>query len=47
MTRAEELLRKAVLHDQAAILLREDADRHEDEAKKLREQAAKEKKPDE
>ncbi len=40
MTPREELLRRALLHDQAAILLREDADRHEVDAKRLREEAA-------
>lgn len=39
MTPREELLRKALLHDQAAVLLRQDADRHEADAKRLREEA--------
>ena len=47
MTRTDELFRKAVLHDQAAQLLREDADRHEAEAKELRDQATREKPTDE
>lgn len=42
MTPREELLRRALLHDQAAELLRQDGDRHEAEARKLREEAAKE-----
>jgi hypothetical protein len=41
MTAREEFNRKALLHDQAAQLLRTDADRHEAEAKKLRDQATK------
>ncbi len=40
MTHVEELHRKALLHDQAAELLRQDAERHEAEAKRLREEAA-------
>ncbi len=40
MTTKEIIERKALLHDQAAQLLQEDADRHETEAKKLREEAA-------
>lgn len=40
MTEYEELNRKALLHDQAAVLLRQDADRHEAEAKRPREKAA-------
>lgn len=40
MTPREELLRKALLHDQAAELLRMDAERHESDAKQLREEAA-------
>lgn len=40
MTEREELLRRAVLQDQATVLLRQDADRHEAEAKRLREEAA-------
>lgn len=40
MTHTEELYRKAMLHDQAAELLRQDAERHEAEAKRLREEAA-------
>jgi hypothetical protein len=39
MTAREELTRKALLHDQAAYLLRQDAERHESEAKRLREEA--------
>lgn len=39
MTARDEFLRKATLHDQAAILLRQDADRHEEEAKFLRDKA--------
>lgn len=39
MNQREKLLRKAVLHDQAATLLRQDAERHEAEAKKLRAEA--------
>lgn len=39
MTTKETLERKALLHDQAAQVLREDADRHESEAKRLREEA--------
>ena len=40
MTEREELLRRALLQEQAATLLREDADRREAEARKLREEAA-------
>jgi hypothetical protein len=40
MAPCEELHRKAMLHDQAAELLRADAERHEAEAKRLREEAA-------
>ena len=40
MNQIEELRRRALLQDQAAELLREDADRHEAEARKLREEAA-------
>lgn len=40
MTPREELLRKALLHDQAAELLREESARHEAEAQKLQEEAA-------
>jgi hypothetical protein len=40
MTHHEELHRKALLHDQAAQLLRADAECHESEAKRLREEAA-------
>ena len=43
MTPREELLRKAMLHDQAAELLRIEAERHETEAAELREEAAREK----
>jgi len=35
MTEEDELLRRALLHRQAAMLLRLDADRHEWEAKAL------------
>ena len=41
MTAKETLERKALLHDQAAFCLRQDADRHESEAKRLREEAEK------
>lgn len=40
MTPREELHRRVLLHDQAAELLRQDVDRHESEAKRLREEAA-------
>ncbi|MCX5831173.1 MAG: hypothetical protein NT140_04690 [Deltaproteobacteria bacterium] len=40
MTPNEELHRKALLHDQAAELLRQDALDHEAKAKRLREEAA-------
>lgn len=40
MTPHEELLRRAFLHEQAAALLRQDVDRHEADAKRLREEAA-------
>jgi len=40
MTPCELLERKAFLHDQAAFLLRADAERHESEAKCLKEEAA-------
>ena len=40
MTPREELHRKALLHDQAAELLRADANRHEADAKRLRAEAA-------
>jgi hypothetical protein len=40
MSKIEELLRRAVLQDQVAILLRQDADAHEVTARKLREEAA-------
>ncbi len=46
MTPREELNRKALLHDQAAGLLRQDADCHEPEAKRLREEAAHLKEPE-
>lgn len=36
----DDLLRRSVLHDQAATLLRREVDRHEAEAKRLREEAA-------
>lgn len=39
MTTREELHRKALLRDQAAKLLRADAERHESEAKRLRTEA--------
>jgi len=39
MTTTDELRRKALLHDQAAILFRQDAVDHEAEAKRLREEA--------
>ncbi|MDP1991015.1 MAG: hypothetical protein Q8K00_08320 [Syntrophales bacterium] len=39
MTTREELLRRALLHDQAATLLREDADCREAEARRLRAEA--------
>jgi hypothetical protein len=41
MNPREDLHRKALLHDQAAELLRADAERHESEAKRLREEAEK------
>lgn len=40
MTPMEELHRKALLYDQAAELLRVDAERHEFKAMQLREEAA-------
>jgi hypothetical protein len=40
MTHTEELHRKAMLHDQAAELLRQDVGCHEAEVKRLREEAA-------
>jgi len=40
MTGKETLERKALLHDQAAELFRQDAKRHESEAQRLREEAA-------
>lgn len=40
MKPVDELRRKALLHDQAAELLRLDAERHNSEAKRLRENAA-------
>jgi len=40
MTVKEIIERKALLHDQTAQLLREDADRHESEAQRLRDEAA-------
>jgi hypothetical protein len=40
MTEREVLLRKALLQEQAATILREDAGRREAEAKRLREGAA-------
>jgi len=46
MTRPEELLRRALLHDQAAELLRQDVSRHESEAKRLREEAARMEEPE-
>lgn len=39
MTTKETLHRKALLHNQTAQILRQDADRHEAEAKRLREEA--------
>jgi len=39
MPTREELHRRALLHEQAAKLLREDAGRHETEARRLREEA--------
>ncbi len=39
MSTREEILRKAFLQDQAAALLREDADRHQAEAERLRKEA--------
>lgn len=38
MTEREELLRRALLHDQAALLLRKEADRHEADARQLKEE---------
>lgn len=35
MTERELFQRRALLHRQAAILLRQEADRHEEEAKKI------------
>ena len=46
MTPEEELNRRAMLHDQAAELLRQDADRHKSEAKRLREETAHLKEPE-
>lgn len=40
MTEKETLERKALLHDQAATLLTQDAECHESEARRLREEAA-------
>ncbi len=40
MTAKEILERKALLHEQAAQLLSEDAERRESKAKRLREEAA-------
>lgn len=40
MTPTDELHRRALLHDQAAELLRADAERHNSEARRLREGAA-------
>jgi hypothetical protein len=39
MTEHEELLRRALLHNQAAFLLRKEADRHGADARKLKEEA--------
>lgn len=39
MTEREELLRRALLQEQAATLSRQDVARHEAEAKRLREKA--------
>jgi len=41
MTPIEELNRRALLHDQAAELLRQEANRHDQEARRLREEADK------
>ena len=41
MNEKEIIERKALLHDQAASLLREEAEGHEKEAEKLREEARK------
>lgn len=38
MTEIQELERRALLHEQAALLLREDADVHESKAQRLREE---------
>jgi len=46
MSPRSELLRRALLQDQAAILLREDADRRDAEAKRLREEAARMEEPE-
>lgn len=40
MTPREELHRRALLHDQAAVLLQEEVERHKSEAKRLREEVA-------
>lgn len=40
MNTIQLIQRRALLHDQAGFLLRQDADRHEAEAKQLREEAA-------
>jgi len=46
MSPRSELLRRALLHDQAAELLREDVSRHKSEAKRLREEAARMEEPE-
>ena len=40
MTPREELNRRALLQDQAAVLLQAEVERHKSEAKRLREEAA-------
>jgi hypothetical protein len=40
MNEKEILKRKALIRDQAASLLRQDAERHESEAQRLREEAS-------
>lgn len=40
MTKKEIIERKALLHDQAAFLFRQDAERHEAESRRLREEAS-------
>ena len=46
MTPREELLRRALLQDQAAALARQDANDHEAEATRLREEAARMEEPE-